>query len=231
MNSLRITGIYKLTNVSNGKVYIGQSRDIANRMRVHIKDSRREHDERGQFPLYEDMRLYGHENFKLDIIEVCNEDELDAKEMNYIKLYDSTNPEKGYNQTYYPKPFHDPRVIAETHRPEVMRKHGQRIRKWNLKQWQNPEYRKAMSEQSSRVQKERLKEPKYFEEKTKQLKQATDKMKKKVGQFDTEGNLIAVFDGVREAERATGVANDTIGKICRGVKYRKTAKGYVWKYL
>lgn len=231
MDNSRITGIYKLTNLINGKIYIGQSRDIANRMRYHIQDSKRVNDKRGQNPLYEAMRKYGHENFKLEILEICEEAELDEREAYYIKLYDSTNPDKGYNQTFYPKPFLDPRIIAESHRAEVMRMHGKRLREWNLKQWKDPEYRKKMSKQSSKVQLERLKDPEYREEKIKQLKEATNKMKKKVAQYDLEGNLIAVYDGVREAGRATGISHQSIQKVAKGDKYRKTAGGYVWKYL
>lgn len=231
MNSLQITGIYKLTNIINGKVYIGQSEDIANRMRHHIDDSKRVNDKRGQFPLYDAMRKYGHDNFKLEILEVCESKQLNEKEMYYIEKYDSTNKSKGYNQTKYAYGFKDPRIVAESHRPEIMAMHGERIRKWNLKQWKDPEYREMKSKASSKLQKERLKDPVYLAKKTKQLKQATDKMKRKVGQYDDDGNLIAVFEGTREAERAMGLANDSIGKVCRGVKYRKKAGGYVWKYL
>jgi|SRR5690625_371670 len=231
MNSLQVTGIYKLTNISNGKIYIGQSKDIANRMKLHIKDSKRINDKRGDFPLYESMRRHGHEKFKLDIIEVCEVDELNEREMYYISLYNSTDKDVGYNQTKYSYAFQDPAIAEESHSPEIMAMHGKRIREWNLKQWKDPKYREMKSRASSELQKERLKNPVYLEEKTKQLKQATDKMKRRVGQYDKEGNLIAAFEGTREAERAMELSNDTIGKVCRGVKYRKTAKGYVWKYL
>lgn len=231
MNSLKITGVYKLTNITNGKIYIGKSLDIAGRMRFHIRDSKRVKDKRGQNPLYDAMRENGHENFKLEILEICEPQLLDSRERYYIEHYDATNSEVGYNLTKYAYPFKDPRIKSEAHSPKIMKEHGKRIREWNLKQWQDPEYRKARSKASREVQLERLKDPIYLEEKSKQLKQATDKMKRKVGQYDDEGNLIAVFEGTREAERAMGLSNDSIGKVCRGVKHRTRAKGYVWKYL
>lgn len=44
------------------------------------------------------MRLYGIENFDFEIIEECPIEELDEKEIYYIKLFDSYNT--GYNNTY-----------------------------------------------------------------------------------------------------------------------------------
>lgn len=35
---LRIAGCYKITNTTNGKIYIGESNNILNRWRRHIKD-------------------------------------------------------------------------------------------------------------------------------------------------------------------------------------------------
>lgn len=51
---------------------------------------------------------------------------------------------------------------------------------------------------------------------------------KKVCQYDHNGNLINVFDGIRLAEEKTGIANQNICKCCQGKV--ETAGGYVWKY-
>lgn len=224
-------GIYKLTNVINNKYYIGQSKNIEKRLKSHISDSKRVNNQRGQTPLYDDMRFFGHDNFRLEILEECKENELDEKEKYYIEKYDAINDKKGYNQTKEAYGFKDPRIIDESHSPEIMEMHGRRIREWNLKQWQDPDYREKKSKELSELQIKRLKDPEYYNKKKADLKKATDKKKKRIAQYDKQGNLIAVFNGMREAERAMGVANDTIGKVCRGVKNRKTAKGYVWKYL
>ena len=103
--------------------------------------------------------------------------------------------------------------------------------KRNNKNWQDEEYRRKMSEMNSNLQKERLKDPEYLAEKSAQLKQYTDSIKKPVGQYDKQGNLIAEFGGVREAERATGIGSSLISAVAKGKKYRKSAGGYVWKFL
>lgn len=231
MINFRTTGIYKLTNVVNGKIYIGQSKNIHLRMKYHMADSVRVNDPRGNYPMYDDMRKYGFENFKLDIIELCEEDELNELERKYILEYNSTDENIGYNLTAEAHGFKDRRIVKLTHSPEIMKKHGERLRKWNLKQWQDAEYIKMKSEFSSKLQKERLKDPEYLAIKTSQLKKATDKMKKRVGQYSKDGTLIAEFDGIREAGRKTGIDHNTIQKVANKEKYRKTAGGYVWKYL
>lgn len=51
---------------------------------------------------------------------------------------------------------------------------------------------------------------------------------KPVLQYDLEGNLIAEFSGVRDAERKTGVKCQNIYSCCKNKS--KTVNGYIWKY-
>ena len=90
-------GIYKITNKVNNKVYIGQSVDIFQRWKEHKSYAFCEKRECYNNHLYCAIRKYGLENFKFQIIEECNKDELDVKEQYWIKYYDSINPNKGYN--------------------------------------------------------------------------------------------------------------------------------------
>lgn len=43
------------------------------------------------------MRKYGVANFYIEPLETCPIENLDAKEVYYIKVFDSTNKTKGYN--------------------------------------------------------------------------------------------------------------------------------------
>ena len=87
-------GIYKIENMINHKVYIGQSRNISERWRAHRTRSQTE-----DTHLYRSIREYGLENFTFTIIEECLIEELNDKEKYWIRYYDSNNPDKGYNQT------------------------------------------------------------------------------------------------------------------------------------
>jgi group I intron endonuclease len=89
-------GIYKITNLINGKNYIGQSKRIEYRWKDHIKHSKYENGEGYNYPLYQAFRKYGLENFEFTILEECSISELDDKEQFYIDKYNSIL--QGYNQ-------------------------------------------------------------------------------------------------------------------------------------
>lgn len=90
-------GIYKITNLVNGKVYIGQSQNIERRFRNHKSIAFNNLATGYEYPLYKAMRKYGIENFTFEIIEECLVQDLDDKEKQYILAYDALN--QGYNQT------------------------------------------------------------------------------------------------------------------------------------
>jgi len=85
-------GIYKITNLINGKVYIGQSSNIERRFREHKSNSTSEH-------LRASIQLYGIDNFDFSILEITDIDDLDDRERYWIQYYSSNDPEHGYNST------------------------------------------------------------------------------------------------------------------------------------
>ena len=59
-------GIYKIQNIENNKIYIGQSIDIAQRWREHRSDALTN---RNNSILHLAMQKYGEFNFSYEIIE------------------------------------------------------------------------------------------------------------------------------------------------------------------
>ncbi len=52
--------------------------------------------------------------------------------------------------------------------------------------------------------------------------------KKKVNQYDLDGNFIKQWSSIKEAGRALNIFPQNIGKVCR--EQQKYAKGYLWRY-
>ena len=73
------TGIYKITNIENQMCYVGQSTDIANRFKQHIKRGVGAEDWTSN-KLYPVMYAVGPENFTFEIIEECDKDKLNERE-------------------------------------------------------------------------------------------------------------------------------------------------------
>ena len=91
-------GIYKITNIENGKSYIGQSTNINNRINKHKNRYKSKTDHSYKSILYQDLRLYGIEKFKFEIIEECEEKQLDEREIYWIDYFDSFF--NGYNESF-----------------------------------------------------------------------------------------------------------------------------------
>ena len=89
MEDKKICGIYKIENLVNGKVYIGQSVDIYRRWKAHKYVSNEENREGYNKPLYRAFRKYGIDNFSFEVIEECLEENLTEKEIYYIEQYNS----------------------------------------------------------------------------------------------------------------------------------------------
>lgn len=90
--------IYKITNLINGKLYIGQtSKTLELRFRQHQVAA---FTLNLKYPLYRAMRKHGIENFKIELVEEVAPEQINEREQFYIKQYESFAPlGKGYNAT------------------------------------------------------------------------------------------------------------------------------------
>ena len=82
-------GIYKIENLINHKCYVGQSIHIEKRWQEHCRPSTKS-------VISSAIKKYGKENFSFQILEECSEQELDEKEIFYIKKFNCIIP-NGYN--------------------------------------------------------------------------------------------------------------------------------------
>ena len=89
--NLNKAGIYRWTNLKSGKIYIGSSANLAKRFSTYlsIKFLTRE-SLKCKSMIYFALLKYGHNAFRLDILEYCDSEELLAREQFYL---DNFKPE------------------------------------------------------------------------------------------------------------------------------------------
>ena len=110
------SGIYKITNLNNQKCYIGQSIELEKRYRSHRNNLRTD-----KHPNNHLQRAYNKgDKFVFEVIELCEPDVLDQKEIAWIELFDSTNRENGYN-------FDSGGGVCRNKHPETIKKHRERM--------------------------------------------------------------------------------------------------------
>ena len=90
--------IYKITNQVNGKVYIGQTtKSLKERFNKHCWATSSNDVYHQSMAIKLAIHKYGKENFKIELIEECDINKLDEREVYWISYYDSYN--NGYNCT------------------------------------------------------------------------------------------------------------------------------------
>lgn len=84
--------IYKITNLVNGKIYVGlTTKTIEKRLNQHIHSN-------GCSAITDAIKKYGKENFKIEIICECfSKNELNEREIYFIDFYKSLVTCNGYN--------------------------------------------------------------------------------------------------------------------------------------
>ena len=82
-------GIYKITDLTNNKIYIGQS--------IHVQQRFSQHKRKHNNLIDKAIKEKGVQNFSFEIIQECNIEELNKKEIYWIEYFDSMN--SGYNKT------------------------------------------------------------------------------------------------------------------------------------
>lgn len=99
-------GIYKITNQINGKIYVGKSVHIEQRFTEHKRDSQVPQEQwevnyrHVKTPFHTAVRKYGIENFNLEILEECEEQQLNKREKYWIAKLNATDRNIGYNVTF-----------------------------------------------------------------------------------------------------------------------------------
>ena len=115
---------------------------------------------------------------------------------------------------------------------------GKRFFEKSIKARKTPEFKKAQKERVNRfcrTEEYRKKVSdalyKHFRENgpSEAMLGANNHNAQSVAQLDLDGNLLNEYKSLTEASKATGISVSKISAVCKG--RRKTAGGYIWKYL
>lgn len=125
-------GIYKITNLVNGKIYIGKSVNIENRIQAHKSAAKT-----GKSKIYRAFKKYGFNSFKIEIVEVLLRENsvLTEREIFWIRFYNSK--EAGYNET-----LGGDGSLGLVQSPEHRKKTAQAAKRM----WSDESFKKKMSE-------------------------------------------------------------------------------------
>lgn len=203
--------IYKITNDVNEKVYIGKTlHSVEKRWKEHIKDSKRERTENR--PLYRAMNKYGVEHFHIETIEECVEEIAEEREVFWIKEYNSFG-KNGYNAT-----------IGGDGKSYV---HRALILWFWLGNMTSKSIKKLTGYDGETIRKVL----KSYGVTDKELQDRGKVNLRPVAMYSLDGEHIKDFKSVSDACAFVGTdpRHTHISCVCMGK--RKSAHGYVWKYL
>jgi group I intron endonuclease len=87
--------IYKIKCLENNKKYIGQTKNLIKRKNEHFRELKR--NKHHSKYMQRTFNKYGIEKFEFKILEICDINNVDEKEVYWIKFYKSTEKKYGFN--------------------------------------------------------------------------------------------------------------------------------------
>lgn len=214
-----MVGIYKIENLINGKIYIGQSQNIIRRWNEHRNFSYRP--ELQHKPLYQDFIKYGLKNFSFEVVEECSIDLLDEREKYWIEYYNScyfAPNSNGYNLNYGGGKYNA--FSSETL--------DKMVELWNqgLTTTQIGE-KLSCTKRSVRYC---LKElcPNYSEDEGRERGKNVRELGKKVNQYTLDGKFIRQFNNGQEAAKENNIDYSTFKRAVSGKFFQ--CGGHIYIY-
>lgn len=215
--------VYKHTS-PDGRVYIGLTKNDP------LLRWENGHGYKNNTYFTRSIKKYGWENFKHDILyDNLTEERAKQLEIKLIAEYKSNQRKFGFNISSGGESAAGIKMSA---------RQKELIRKRNLGKSVSKETRKKLSEASKRVWQNPdhialMRELNLGKNNPQYGKIRTDEEKiirgaKSVIQKTLDGEIIAEFISLHDAENKTGVHRDCITRCCKGIS--KQSKGFIWEY-
>lgn len=196
------SGIYKIVNLVNNKIYVGSAKNIKQRWGVHLNDFKK--GVNSQY-LQRSWNKHGEDNFKFEVIEYCPLNALLEREQYWMDFYDVCNTDKGFNIALIAGSSSGVKRSAES--IEKMRK--------SKKEWyKDPVNRYSTGKFWRESSPERLEEAKQKLRQANLGKKHTEESKSKCSLSRKGKTPIKVLNRTLEEKRVIG---ETISKAKKGV--------------
>lgn len=231
--------IYKITNIINQDFYIGQTKCKLNaRFRTHKSNAKSSKYINNKF--YNAVLKYGINNFKINVLEECNNEELDNKEIYYIDLLKPKyNTSKGGKST---KGFSG-KSLSNVHFKNLRESNFKKVYQYSLNGDFIQSFNSLIDAGVFLGHKKHAKQISHcirgnqptacgYIWKTELIK--VEKYIKgttaiKIAQYSIDNKLIKIWDSALQAEKELGFLSCKIC-LCLSGK-RKLHAGYVWKKI
>ena len=186
--------VYKITNLVNGKLYIGQTvnKNPEYRFSGHKADAKY----RPTLPIHKALCKYGADNFSFEVIRKCGSiPDLNFWERYYIHCFDSIVP-NGYNvdsggcRDDTLLSYAKGRVFTEEHRKKISDMAKLRTHDATTRKKLSASRRRSNHKSHNKI----------------------------VVKLDSNGNTLEIFQSIYDASKAWSIGRDTISFICRGIK-------------
>jgi group I intron endonuclease len=224
-----MVGIYKILSPTN-KIYIGQSIDIERRFKEYKNLYCK-----GQPKIYNSLKKYSPENHIFEILEECDINQLNERELYWKQHYNSI--EEGLNCELYDNGGGPKSKETKNKISLALQNHTQHYTKEIIQKMKKPKPKDF----GEKISKARKGKPNHMLGKTQKFKgrvspnkgntykhslEACVKKYKPILQYDINGDFIQEWPSIKEAKVKTKINN--IPLALSGAN--KTAGGYIWRH-
>lgn len=234
------SGVYVIINVNNKKVYVGETINLETRIIDHLRRllSKRHVNDY----LQNSVNLHGIGSFQFDILEFCDSIDTKKKEHYWATYLHALDKTKGYNI----KPTDPNKINLRSKETSDKITATKRLRAAERGYWHSKESIDARKETRkgythSEETKKKIgsksigrKIPKSKEWKNYMSIIAKENnwggAKRKIIQLTVSGEIIKVWNSIKEASEFLNVSAGSIGNVLSESNRQKTCKGYKWKY-